>query len=314
MNKKVLEKSLIGNNTHLYEVADDWGKLPEGISYGYTHGVCVDSNDNVYVHNTSKDAVVVFDREGQFLTSWGSEFEGGAHGFYLHQENDGSEYLYITDTKRALMVKTTLEGEVLLEVGAPDRPDLYDSDHPYIPTDVCVAPNGDIYVSDGYGQYYVHQFEASGNYIRTWGGKGSESGLLIEPHGISINLRGSDPEIYVADRRNNRIQVFTLDGQHKRFVDHNLDLPCSFYFWGDEVYIPDLNSRLTILDKDDRLITHLGEDQQAYKQKGWPNLPKSYYRPDKFSSPHGVCVDSHGDVYLVEWISDGRVTKLIRKK
>lgn len=99
-----------------------------------------------------------------------------------------------------------------------------------------------------------------------------------------------------------------------RFVEHNLDLPCSFYFFGDEVYLPDLHSRVTILDANDRLITHLGEDQQAYKQQGWPNLPKSYYRPDRFSSPHGICVDSKGNVYLAEWISDGRVTKLVRQR
>jgi DNA-binding beta-propeller fold protein YncE len=303
----------IGNETHQYEVAEGWGRLPEGIAYGYTHGICVDAEDNVYVHHTNKHSVVVFDREGNFKYSFGDEFEGGAHGFYLHRDSDGIEYLYFTDTVRALLVKTTLKGEVLLEVGQPDRPDLYDAERKYIPTDVCVAPNGDIYVSDGYGQYYVHQFTSAGDYVRSWGGRGSEAGKLLEPHGISVNLRGDEPELYVADRSNNRIQVFTLEGEHKRFIDHNLDFPCSFYFFGDEIYLPDLHSRVTILDKNDRLITHLGEDQQAYKQAGWPNLPKSYYRADKVSSPHGVCVDSHGDVYIAEWIFDGRITKLIRQ-
>lgn len=307
------EMLLVGNRTHLYGVAQGWGQLPNHISYGYTHGVCVDAHDNVYVFNTSKDAVIVFDRDGHFLKSWGSQFEGGAHGFYLHRDDDGQEFFYMTDVERGLMVKTTLDGEVLLEVGAPDRLDLYDAERRYIPTDVCVAPNGDIYVADGYGQSHIHQYDAEGNYIRTFGGKGSGPGRVTEPHGISINLRGAEPEVYVADRRNHRIQAFTLDGEHKYFVDHDLDLPCSFYFYGDEIYIPDLNSRVTILDKDNRLITHIGEDQQAYKQDGWPNLAKSYYRPDKFSSPHGVCVDSRGDVYVVEWISDGRVTKLIRQ-
>jgi DNA-binding beta-propeller fold protein YncE len=308
------ETFVIGSASHSYEIAENWGRLPINIAYGYTHGVCVDAEDNVYVHNTGKDAVVVFNREGHFLASWGGEFEGGAHGFYLHQDPEGKEYLYFTDTKRRLLVKTTLDGKTVWEQGQPDRPDLYDAERRYIPTDVCIAPNGDIYVADGYGQYYIHHYNAEGGYIQSWGGRGSEPGQLLEPHGISVNLRGAEPELYVADRRNHRIQVFTLDGQHKRFMEHNLDLPCSFYFWRDEVYIPDLDSRVTILDKDDRLITHLGEDQQAYKQKGWPNLPKDNFRPDKFSSPHGVCVDSHGDVYIVEWISDGRLTKLIRRQ
>jgi DNA-binding beta-propeller fold protein YncE len=304
------ESLVVGNSSLHLEVESGWGLLPEGISYGYTHGVCVDSNDNVYVFNTSKDAVIMFDHEGNFVNSWGEEFEGGAHGFYLHKDVDGQEYFYITDTARARMVKTTLKGEVLLEVGEPNLPDIYDQERRYIPTDVCVAPNGDIYISDGYGQYYVHHYDGKGNYIRSWGGRGSEPGKLLEPHGISINLRGSEPEIYVADRRNHRIQVFTLEGEHKRFVDQDLDLPCSLYFFGKDVYIPDLNSRVTILDQHDRLVCHLGEDQQAYKQEGWPNLPKTYFQTNKFSSPHGVCVNSQGDVYVVEWISDGRVTKL----
>lgn len=222
--------------------------------------------------------------------------------------------MYFTDRLRGLLVKTTTDGTLIWEQGQPDRPDLYDASRRYVPTDVCVAPNGDIYVADGYGQYYIHQYNAEGSYIRSWGGRGSDPGQLLEPHGISVNLRGNEPELYVADRRNHRIQVFTLDGQHKRFMEHNLDLPCSFYFFGDEVYIPDLDSRVTILDKNDRLITHLGEDQQAYKQQGWPNLPKAYFRPDKFSSPHGVCVDSRGDVYVVEWTAEGRLTKLIRQR
>ncbi|WP_240419763.1 hypothetical protein [Paenibacillus periandrae] len=311
---RILNTHVIGCASHAYVIAEEWGKLPANMAYGYTHGVCVDSQDNVYVHHTGKDPVIVFDRDGRFLTSWGKEFEGGAHGFYLHQDQDGKEYLYFTDRLRALLVKTTTDGTLIWEQGQPDRPDLYDASRRYVPTDVCVAPNGDIYVADGYGQYYIHQYNAEGSYIRSWGGRGSEPGQLLEPHGISVNLRGKEPELYVADRRNHRIQVFTLEGQHKRFMEHNLDLPCSFYFFGDEVYIPDLDSRVTILDKNDRLITHLGEDQQAYKQQGWPNLPKAYLRPDKFSSPHGVCVDSRGDVYVVEWTAQGRLTKLIRQR
>jgi len=310
----MVESKVVGNEQIKFEVELGWGQLPEGFSYGYTHGICVDSADNVYVFHTGQESVVVFDQQGNFIKSWGKEFAGGAHGFYLHQDVDGREYLYMTDTERALVVKATLEGNILLEVEAPNRPDLYDQDRKYIPTDVCVAPNGDIYVSDGYGQYYIHQYDAIGNYIRSWGGAGSEPGKLLEPHGISIDLRSSEPEIYVADRKNKRIQVFTLEGKHKRFVDKDLNYLCSFYFYENDIYIPDLISRVTILDQKDQLICHLGEDQQAAKQEGWPNLPKSYYRPDKFSSPHGICVDSKGDLYVVEWISDGRVTKLKRTK
>jgi len=302
----------MGSGTHTYEVAEGWAKLPEGVKLGYTHGIVVDSQDRVYVHNRSKDAVIVFDREGHFLHSWGEAFAEGAHGMFLSHEN-GKEFLYLADEVRHIVVKTTLEGEEIMTLGVPDLPDVYDTPEKYRPTDTAVAPNGDIYVCDGYGQSWIHHYRADGSYVRSWGGKGSEPGKLDCPHGLWVDTRGSEPLLYVADRKNHRIQIFTLDGEHVRFVTEDIDFPCCFYQYGDELYIPDLHSRVTILDRNDRLITHLGEDPEAWKTKGWPNLPASEWKPDRFISPHAVCVDSRGDVYVAEWIAAGRVTKLIRR-
>ncbi|NIK78755.1 DNA-binding beta-propeller fold protein YncE [Paenibacillus castaneae] len=299
----------LGNTARSYNLVPGWAKLPADLDFGYTHGIIVDREDNVYVFHTGKPSIFKFNQNGQFLKAWGEEFEGGAHGFYLNKEQDG-EYLYVTDTTRCNIVKMDLDGKHLLTLETPDRTDIYNEELKFVPTDVAVSANGDIYVADGYGQSWIHQYTATGEYIRSWGGKGTALGQLNCPHGISIDIRSGEEEIYVADRGNHRIQVFTLQGDFKRVIVDDLDMPCSFYFQGDEVYIPDLDSRITILDKNDRLICHLGEDQQAYKQAGWPNLPKSYYRDNKFSSPHGICVDSQGSVYVAEWIVDGRVTKL----
>lgn len=303
---------IVGSRDYQYEVVEGWAKLPSSMQWGYTHGIETDSQGRVYVFHTGSPSVIVFDEEGNVVASWGEQFAGGAHGFYLHEEADGA-YLYVTDIQRRLMVKLTLEGKEVLTIGTPERPDIYNEEKLFIPTDVAVAPNGDIYIADGYGEPYIHQYTKEGDYIRSWGGPGHEPGQLLRPHGISVDLRRSEPELYVADRGNFRIQVFTLDGEHVRFITNDLDRPCSFYYTEQELFIPDLNSRVTIFDQQDQLITHLGEDQQAYKQAGWPNLPKSYYRPDRFSSPHGVCVDRQGNVYVAEWISDGRITKLKRK-
>ncbi|WP_127588340.1 hypothetical protein [Paenibacillus koleovorans] len=303
----------VGNGTHQYEVAEGWAKIPAHVTLGYTHGVECDANGDMYVFHTGTPSVLKFNSEGEFLAGWGEEFEGGAHGFYLHRETDGQEFLYVTDVKRCIMKKLTMDGQTLLTLETPDLPDIYDAERVFKPTDVCVGPNGDIYIADGYGQSYIIQYDAAGNYIHSWGGKGSEPGQMKCPHGISLDLRGPEPELYVADRGNFRIQVFTLGGVHKRFIVDDMDMPCNFYYDGDEIYFPDLHSRVTVFDKNDRLITHLGEDQQAYKQQGWPNLPLDYFRPNKFSSPHGICVDKQHNVYLAEWTQFGRITKLIRQ-
>lgn len=301
----------LGNTIRSYDLVPGWAKLPTHLGFGYTHGIVVDQQDNVYVFHTGAPSIFKFDESGNFISAWGEEFEDGAHGFYLHKDQE-AEYLFITDTARGQVVKMDLNGKHLLTLGTPDRPDIYNEEFRYIPTDVAISANSDIYVADGYGQSWIHQYTAAGEYIRSWGGKGSEQGRLNCPHGISIDTRNGVEEVYVADRGNHRIQVFTLEGDFKREIVDDMDQPCSFYFHGEDMYFPDLNSRVTIFDKHDRLICHLGEDQQAYKQAGWPNLPKSYYRDTKFSSPHGVCVDSKGSVYVAEWISDGRVTKLTR--
>lgn len=301
----------IGSGSHRYELAENWGTLPEGVSYGYTHGVAVDQEDNVYIHNTSKNAVIVFDRSGRFLNSWGADFAAGAHGMFLAREG-AREFLFLADTARRQVFKTTLSGEVLLSLGAPDLPGVYDAPETYAPTDVAVAPNGDFYVVDGYGQSWIHQYSPAGSHIRSWGGKGAEPGQLSCPHGAWVDTRGAEPLLYVADRANNRIQIFTLDGRHVRFVTDDIDYPCCFYQFGDELVIPDLHSRVSILDKSDRLILHLGEDQEAWRKEGWPNRPVSEWDPGKFVSPHAACLDSRGDLYVVEWTSVGRVTKWVR--
>jgi hypothetical protein len=305
---------IIGNETHKYEVAEGWGKLPDGMKHGCTHGVVVDSKDRVFIFNQSKDAVIIFDRDGKFIKSWGAEFEKGAHGMLLNNEG-GKEYLYLCDYARHICAKTTLDGEVLYTLKMPNRPDIYKSEDEYKPTESCVAPNGDVYVTDGYGKSWIHHYDKHGKYLQSFGGpKGSEPGQTSCPHGVRIIQRNGKTELYCADRANIRIQVFSLEGKHLRFVNEELRYPCCFYQYKDEIYIPDLHSRITIFDKNDKLITHLGDTPEGWKKQGWPNIPQAELQVGKFSSPHNLCVDSRGDIYVVEWSPSGRITKLVRQK
>ncbi len=302
----------LGSGSHRYEVVSGWGQLPPQVKLGYTHGVVNDTQGRIYIFNQSANAVIVLNQEGSFLNSWGAQFAEGAHGMYLSQETDG-EYLYLSDYVQHAVTKTTLDGEVIWAIGVPKEAGVYQSEDQYRPTDVAVAPNGDFYVCDGYGLSWIHQYDHEANWIRSWGGLGSEPGQLNCPHGIWVDTRSDEPVLLVADRANIRIQIFTLDGVHLGFVSEELRYPCCFYQFNDELYIPDLHGRVTIFDRHNRLITHLGDNLAVWERPGWPNLPPEQREVGKFISPHAACVAPNGDIYVVEWISDGRITKLRRR-
>ncbi len=306
------ESVRLGSGEHTYELVEGWGVLPAGVKYGYTHGVQVTDDQRVVIHNQSKDSVIVFDEDGRFIKSWGPEFESGAHGCQLHKEGQ-EEFLYLSDYNRHIVVKTTLDGETVWTLPWPEDSGLYQSEEEFKPTNVAVAANGDIYVADGYGKSYVHHYNSKLERIRSWGGKGSGPGQLDCPHGIWIDTRGLEPLVLVADRGNARLQYFGLDGRHIRFVTgEGLRRPCHFDQMEEALLIPDLWGVVTILDRNDKAITHLGDNPGVWEQEGWPNLPANARVPGKFISPHAACWSARGDVYVVEWIADGRVTKLRR--
>jgi hypothetical protein len=176
---------------------------------------------------------------------------------------------------------------------------------------VAIAPNGDLYVGDGYGSYYVNQYNSKAEYIRTFGGKGSAPGQLNEPHGIWVDTRGNHPLLVVADRRNNRLQRFTMEGTHVDFVP-GFRLPCHFDEQRGHVVVPDLHGRVTLIDKDNQVIEHLGDSNAPVWNNPLRSRPRDAFIPGQFICPHGACFDHEGNIFVVEWVEVGRVTKLRR--
>jgi hypothetical protein len=329
-NKSGSKAPVLGEGAFTFEAIHDWGVLPAPIKWGNTHGVVEDSQGNIYVHHTvhatsdSADTMVVFDRNGRFVRSWGRQFRGVAHGLHIRREGS-DEFLYLTvnaanprlspqPEMQAVVVKTTLAGEVVWKIDRPPDIEAYKpgpdgAPKPYNPTNVAIAPNGDIYVGDGYGSYFVNQYNARAEYIRTFGGKGSDPGLLLEPHGIWVDTRGTNPILVVADRRNNRLQRFTLDGTHVDFVQ-GFRLPCHFDERQGAVVIPDLQGRVTVIGRDNSVITHLGDSNPANWNNPLRREPREKFIPGQFICPHGGCFDHDGNIFVVEWVEVGRVTKL----
>lgn len=322
-DKSGTRRPIAGAGAYRYEVIHDWGEVPKHISYGNTHGVCVDAQGHVYVHHTvnpaseSDDTMVVFDRKGRFSRSWGRDFKGGAHGLHIRREGR-AEFLYLCDTKRALVVKTTLKGEEVLTLGYPKESPEYKLDGDgkpatkYSPTNLAVAPNGDIYVADGYGSSFVNHYNSKGEFIRTFGGKGKAPGQLDQPHGIWLDDRGREPLLLVADRANRRLQYFNLDGTHHHFSGiGDVKLPCHFDIHKGLLLIPDLEARVTLMDSANKVLAQLGEDDSGT----WGKLrreARDKFVPGKFICPHSACFDQDGNIFVVEWVEVGRVTKLRR--
>jgi hypothetical protein len=308
---------VIGSGEHTYECDHYFGELPSKIKWQTTHGVAVDAEGLIYVTHQGygkevMDIIVVFDRKGKFVRSFGKIYHTGGHGIDVRREG-GEEFLYLTNTWRRTFCKTNLKGEVVWTESIPAEPRKYTTVEQFSPTNVAFAPDGGFYVADGYGSNYVHQFDKDGKWVRTWGGTGKAPGKMQTPHGIWLDDRkGREPSVVVADRANARLQYFSLDGKHLGFVE-GLLYPAHFDIRGDVLMVPDLHARITLFDKDNKPIVQLGDDEEWRKKvlAGFKvrQDPKQWI-DGKFVHPHDACFDAAGNILVAEWVQTGRLSKL----
>jgi hypothetical protein len=273
-----------------------WAKPPEGMEILDIPGITVGPDDRVYAFSRGQRAMLVFERDGTFVTSWGEDFFVWPHG--VRYGRDG--FLYCTDEVDHTVRKCTTDGEVVLTLGTPGRPSEFMSGEPFCrPTNAAPGPDGDIFVSDGYGNSHVHRFTADGEHVLTWGAPGSDAGEFHIPHDVVCD---EDGWVYVVDRENSRIQIFDRDGK-LHDVWANLHRPAAMVFAGDGgmliaelgpmfksamPWVPNLGVRVTRLDASGRPIDHHGA------------LHAGAAAPDEFIAPHGIAIDSRGDVYVGE--------------
>lgn len=297
-----------------------WFRLPDGFPLGDCHGLAVDRRDHVFLlqqnGDTGRPALLEFAADGGFVRGWGNRFAPGAHGLLYDQRADG-EFLWIVDHNLGAVVKCTLDGREVLELPRPRHP-AYPGGNGYKPTDVAVAPDGDVYVTDGYGQSLIHRYAADGSYKQTIGWKGNGPGQFDCPHGICIDARGAEPVLLVADRANVRVQVLSLDGEHRQsIISHGLRYPCTVRVRGDLTLIPDLFGAVLVWDRDYRHVATVGAHPEMRPGEwprhvaGYPNVPREDRIPGRFISPHGIAADSRGCILVGEWLRDGgRLTRL----
>jgi hypothetical protein len=318
----------MGEGAYHYEALHDFLQPPSTLKFGNTHGIVVAGDGRIIlchtVHKTSEspDAIAIFAPDGTFIKSWGADMRGGAHGLVIRREGS-EEFLYHCDNVRGFVRKTTLDGEVIWILHAPLESGLYAKANEYKPSTLAFAPNGDFYVADGYGKFYIHHYNAKGGYVRSFGGsraemdrlKGKETGpgTTIWPHAIAVDTRGPRPLLMVGERGDNRrVQYFSLDGKPLHSVKEGVRWPSTFDFRQGLMMMPDLKAVVTLFDAKNQPLLQLGDGQQpdGKTYEGIRNQERSAFTPGKFVAPHAACFDAEGNILVAEWVEVGRVTKL----
>jgi len=299
-----------------YSVVADWLKLPDGhAQLGNQHGdVAVSSTGDVYVSVQDPAAgLQVYSPEGKFLRNVNgapSDF----HGFVIHKEA-GGEFLYGATLRGQTIVKMTLEGGTIMTIGSSSIPDQYKVRNArsnllsLLLTGLDVAPNGDIYVTDGYASDYIHRFDKAGKYLASFGGRQPPYSFNTL-HKLAIDTRFQPARLIACDRANNRVVHLSLDGQFLGVVAKDLLLPAAIVIDGDTAIVGELNGRVTVLDKEGAVVTRIGANTE--QGTGTNKIPPPQWRPGFVLSPHGVALNAHGDLFVSEFSAFGRVHRFNR--
>jgi hypothetical protein len=311
ISRPLLEEEIIGHGKFRYRVHKNWGNLdPAKTPVKNCHEMVMDKKGRlIMVTDETKNNIIIYDRSGKLLTTWGTEFPGG-HGLTLCDEG-GTEHLFICDPDAGRVVKTTLEGQHVLELPHPHAIKVYESTQTYRPTETAVGPNGDIYVADGYGSQHILQFNSKGEFIRKFGGPGNEDSNFSTAHGVCIDARDKNNiTLLCTSRGHNSFKRFTLDGKYLS----TLFLPGAFVCrpviddstlyagvcWSRLRYLEQTNNSgfVTILDSKDKVVSNPGGTEPIYK-KG--ELQLMIQDKPIFNHCHDVCVDNDKNLYVCQW-------------
>lgn len=308
--KNNLDGEILGHGDYKYRVHKTWGDLDPGKTpVQNCHEMVMDSKKRLFmITDEATNNIIVYDKDGKLLNSWGSTFPRG-HGLSIWDAG-GEEFLLITDNG-GQVVKTTLDGQEIMNIPNPKEIGVYKEDENYVPTETAVGPNGDIYVADGYGSQYILQYDMEGNFIRKFGGRGDGEDQFQTAHGVCIDNRDSNnPTLICTSRAHNAFKRFTLDGQYLSTIFLPGAFVCRAVIDGDNLYAGVCWSRLkylnrtprsgfvTILDKNDQVISNPGGTAPIYRQG---ELQLMVQDLPIFMHCHDVCVDDDQNIYVCQW-------------
>jgi hypothetical protein len=307
------DDQILGHGEHRFRVVPGWGVQDPGkVPVRDCHEMVQVRDGRLFLFgNHTKNNVIIYNKDGKVLGTWGTEFPGG-HGCTLVDEN-GEEFLYLTDPERHQVFKTTLDGRVVLTLDAPLEADEYSEAGRYKPTETAIAPNGDIYVADGYGSQYLLHYSPEGELKGVYAGPGGEDGHFNNMHGVVMDVRDpAKPSLLLTARAQNRFKRFSLAGEHIETVELPGAWICRPVFLGRNLVFAVIISGLeswqsnrsgfvAILDEKNKVVSCPGGHEPKYADGKLQALSQS--RPDVFMHPHDVCFDDDGNLYVPQWAS-----------
>lgn len=315
-NKPAPATVLTGNGEWTYEAVPGWGALPSGTNFGGTHGaISEDKAGHIYVSTQSTTGVLVYGSDGRLIRTIASAYPE-VHSM-VHADEHGEEFLYCTVQKGTpeenwLFVKLRTDGRVALKITAPPEAG-FKSPNEWRLTAAVPAPDGSIFIANGYGDSRIFRFDKNGNYKGSFAEKGKLEGQLDCSHGLTLDVRYNQPLLLVCDRENRRLCHFDLEGKYVRTVTQHLRRPCQVSLRGDYAVVSELEGRVTLLDRDNVPVAFLGDNPEKTQ---WANyeLDPHDITAGVFSAAHGCFIDSDANIFISDWNQTGRITKLAKRR
>ncbi len=297
---------ILGHGNKRYRLNEQWSKADVSrYPVNDCHEMVQDKKGRILLlTNETRNNVLIYNRSGKLLDSWGTEYPG-AHGLTLFNEG-GEDVLFICDTNRHQVIKTTIRGKIILTIDFPRETGLYAKADEYIPTETAIAPNGDIYVVDGYGKDFVIQYDRNGRYIRHFGGRGEGPHYLRNAHGICVDTRNGRQELIVTSREQNAFKRYTMEGAYLGTIAMPGAWVCRPVIAGNFLYAAVLQSSslpwkqsgfVTILDGDNKVVSNLAGNEPTYSGE---TLQEMHQTVIDFSYPHDVCIDNDECLYVAQ--------------
>ncbi len=286
---------------------------PDSRQIGPAHGgAAVDRAGNIYVSTDTPRGILVFGPDGKFERNFGPE---QIHGLFLQRERDG-EYLYAARPNFHEVLKIKTDGTNMWTMGYPAESNIYAKSEEFNPTNVVALPDGTIFVADGYGKNWIHKYDKSRKYIKSFGGPGgmpAEDGKFNRCHGLTVDRRGPKPMLIVCNRESGRVEMWDTDGNLVKVLQRNLRMPAAVNVSGDYIAIAELQGRVTILGKDNSIVAQIGDNPNESHRANY-GLEPAQWVEGICNSPHGITFDHSGNVVVSEWSQFGRLLMFSLKK